>query len=113
MQIDGYGGRDVLDLSSADWPQSVYLGTGIPSNSLWAIGIALVIGSDENDHLVFASGDVRAHFRGRKGDDTLIGGPLDDVLTGGQGNDTLRGKTGTDTCNGGPGMNTIAGCELP
>ena len=121
LQIDGYGGRDVLDLSTASWPQSVYLGPDMPSYSLWAIGIAVVIGSDKNDHLVFASGDVRAQFRGRKGDDTLIGGPLDDVLTGGPGNDTLRGKggndridgqDGTDTCDGGAGVNSITRCEL-
>lgn len=111
IQIDGYGGHDVLDLSTANWPQSVYLGPDTPPNWLWAMGIAVVIGSDENDRLVFASGDVRAHFRGGRGDDTLIGGPLDDVLTGGPGNDTLRGKGGVDTCSGGPGSDTVLSCE--
>jgi Ca2+-binding RTX toxin-like protein len=112
LSVESNGGRDVLDFSRVANGQTVYLGPDVPTSSLWAIGIADVIGSPFRDRFIFTSGDVPAQFEGGRGNDRLVGGPLDDTLSGGRGADRIIGKAGTDTCDGGTGADTITGCEL-
>jgi Ca2+-binding RTX toxin-like protein len=113
IQVDGYGGSDVLDFRHVSNGQTVYLGPSTPVGALWAIGITDVIGSPFRDRFFFGSGDVPAHFEGGNGNDRLVGGPLNDTLIGGRGADRIIGKAGTDSCDGGTGADTITGCELP
>jgi hypothetical protein len=113
IQVDGFGGNDVLDFTHVSNGQRVYLGPDVPVAALWAIGITDIIGSPFRDHFSFDSGSVPAHFEGGNGNDRLVGGPLDDNLSGGRGADRIVGKGGTDVCDGGTGADTITGCELP
>jgi Ca2+-binding RTX toxin-like protein len=113
VQVDGYGGHDVLDFShGVANGQTVFLGPDTPTSALWAFGIAEVIGSPFRDRFVFTSGDVPASFDGGRGNDRLVGGPLDDTLIGDRGADRVIGKGGADTCPDGPGADTVTGCEL-
>jgi Ca2+-binding RTX toxin-like protein len=115
LEVDGNGGRDLLDLSDAISGQTVYLSSSyeLPPGSLWASGIRRIVGSPFRDHFIFSSGELPARFAGGAGRDSLIGGPLDDRLSGGNGDDVLDGKGGADVCNGGPGSDKISHCEQP
>lgn len=63
-----------------------------------------------NDHIV-ASGALRTKhtFRGRGGDDIIVGGNHHDTLFGQLGADTLLGLGGKDQLFGGPGMDHLYG----
>ncbi len=116
--IDGYGGRDVVDLRAATHRQFV-LTSPEETNALpaWVKllvkDIRKVHGSRLADRIEV--GDVngqelRAHFDGGGGADVLVGGLHHDVLFGGAGDDTLDGKASRDVCYGGPGVNTYINC---
>ena len=119
IAVDGYGGRDVVDLRSATHGQYVWTSPGgtiglAPGDvSLFAQDIRRVRGSDLADRIEVGSEnglELRARFHGEGGDDRLIGGIHRDVLDGGSGNDTLNGKQGFDTCISDVG-DTVRNCE--
>jgi hypothetical protein len=77
-------------------------------------------GGDGDDTINLGPKNIRAHFHGGRGDDTLTGGNLDDTLNGGHGHDRLSGNYGQDTLwggardgndilNGGPGADLLDG----
>jgi len=116
--IDGYGGRDVVDLRAATHRQFV-LTSPEETNALpaWVKLLVKDIRKVHGSHLAdrIEVGDVngkelRAHFDGGGGDDVLVGGIHHDVLFGGAGDDTLDGKASRDVCYGGPGVNTYINC---
>ena len=116
--IQGYSGRDVLDLRAAThrqfvWttPSDVY--TAPAWSRLVVQDIHRIKGSDRADRI--AVGDVngkelRARFSGGVGNDVLVGGIHRDVLIGGAGDDTLDGGARRDVCYGGSGVNTYLNC---
>lgn len=116
--IQGYGGRDVLDLREAThrqfvWttPSDVY--TPPSWSRLVVEDIRRIKGSDGADRIVVgdANGkELHARFSGGFGNDVLVGGIHRDVLMGGAGDDTLEGKARHDVCDGGSGADTFLNC---
>lgn len=116
LPLDGFGGRNLLDLRAAKSGQTIYT-----SDSSWwgpgpliVVAIPRIIGSPFRDrisvYLTPADGGS-VHFSGMGGNDVLIGGPRRDRLEGGAGDDRLNGKGGLDTCSGGPGSDTLLNCK--
>ena len=64
-----------------------------------------IIGSDQANDILEASGSGDVSLTGMSGDDVLRGADGNDTLNGGEGNDELIGGAGNDTLNGGPGNN--------
>jgi Ca2+-binding RTX toxin-like protein len=120
IAVDGYGGRDVVDLRSATHRQFVWtspvdaLASAPADISLFVQGIRRVRGSNRADRIEVGSlngQEMRARFRGEGGDDRLLGGIYRDVLDGGPGNDVLNGAQGRDTCIG-DGGDVVLNCEV-
>ena len=113
--LDGLGGRNLLDLRSAQAGQRIYTSDSTwVYGSLTVVGIPRIIGSPFRDRIsVYQSPAVGGgvHFSGMGGNDVLLGGPRRDRLEGGPGDDRLNGKGGLDTCSGGPGSDTLLNCE--
>jgi Ca2+-binding RTX toxin-like protein len=116
--IDGYGGRDMLDLRTATHRQFVWT-TPDETNAppTWARlevrSIRRIQGSDRSDRIEVGDvngNELRARFSGNGGDDLLVGGIHHDVLRGGPGDDTLDGNGRRDICYGGSGVNTYINC---
>ena len=113
--LDGYGGKDLLDLRTAESGQTIYTSDiAYGPGAVVAVGIPHIIGSPFRDRVSVyqtpaVGGSVR--FSGMGGNDLLIGGPRPDRLDGGPGDDRLNGKGGVDTCSGGPGADTLLNCE--
>ena len=64
-----------------------------------------IIGSDQANDILEASGSGDVSLTGMSGDDVLRGADGNDTLNGGEGSDELIGGAGNDTLNGGPGNN--------
>jgi Ca2+-binding RTX toxin-like protein len=120
IAVDGYGGRDVVDLRRATHRQFVWtspvdaLASAPGEISLFAQDIRRIRGSNRADRIEVGSlngQEMRARFRGEGGDDRLLGGIYGDVLDGGPGNDVLNGAQGRDTCIGGSG-DVVLNCEV-
>jgi Ca2+-binding RTX toxin-like protein len=115
VAIDGFGGKDLLDLRTAQSGQTVYTS----DVSYGPTGVVLykilhIIGSPFRDKIsVYQTPAIggSVHFSGMGGNDVLVGGPRRDRLEGGGGDDRLNGKGGVDTCLGGPGTDTLLNCE--
>ena len=89
IQINGYNGDDVIDLS-----KNLTIS-------------AIVLGGQGNDTIFGSNGSNELH--GGDGDDTLYGGNGDDSLFGDAGNDYLHGGNGVDALFGGLGNDWLYG----
>lgn len=108
--IDGAGGTDTVDYSSAAASVKVSLATGRAQETGGSgidrlLRVENLTGSSFNDRLYGSTGknvidgaDGNDRLSGGAGNDTLIGGAGRDVLTGGAGRDTFRleGTPGPD-----------------
>ena len=83
LDVDGFGGDDILDLS---------LFAALPTVINGGAGNDLIFGSTQSDVI-----------NGGTGNDTINGGAGNDTLSGNEGNDTLDGDAGADVMLGGDG----------
>ncbi len=106
-QIDGGGGRNLIDFSTHSQAVTVDLTAGTTSVIGLITRIVDVMGSAFDDTLIGNAQDNRLF--GLIGNDTLIGGPGNDILFGGAGNDILNGGDGRDWLLGGTGADSLLG----
>lgn len=115
LNLNGGAGVDLLDLSQADGPIDVNLGSNALGSSV-AKNFENVIGtefSDEivgngKDNVISGLGGVDT-IMGRGGDDTLIANKGDDFVFAGNGDDLMvwNNGDGSDLFNGGRGEDTV------
>ncbi|MEQ8654037.1 MAG: hypothetical protein RIC87_16350 [Kiloniellales bacterium] len=109
LELDGGGGKDLLDLSQAAEGVEVDLKAGT-AGSAQVENFENVIGSEFDDVISGDQGDNvlsglggEDDLRGRNGDDTLVANKGDDAAFGGNGNDLLvwNNGDGSDLLSGG------------
>jgi len=106
--VYGYGGNDVLNLSTSSALFNHQLFGGDDDDELsGGAGQDRLFGDDGLDVLFGGAGDDV--LDGGTGDDLLNGGVGQDVLVGGLDNDSLRGDSGDDVLVGGKGDDLMFG----
>ncbi|MFN3235370.1 MAG: beta strand repeat-containing protein, partial [Gammaproteobacteria bacterium] len=97
-EIDGGGGTDIVDYSSASGGVIINLnnGTATGDGNDTLTSIENVFGSRNADDIT-----------GTTGVNIIDGGEGDDTIDGGSGNDTIVGGSGNDNINGGDGVDTV------
>jgi Ca2+-binding RTX toxin-like protein len=106
--VYGYGGNDVLSLSTSSALFNHQLFGGDDDDELsGGAGQDRLFGDDGLDVLFGGAGDDV--LDGGAGDDLLNGGVGQDVLSGGLDNDSLRGDSGDDVLVGGEGADLMFG----
>jgi Ca2+-binding RTX toxin-like protein len=103
-EINGRGGRDIVDFSRATTGVEV----GTPSGIILK-NVEQVIGSGESDWIDLSQANTDLEVRGGSGSDTLTGGSGNDKLEGEAGADSLSGGGGNDILLGGLGNDTVRG----
>ena len=120
--FDGGAGIDTLDLTKADSPffhlvawyfdpfSLVYSAEifGDSASGLTFTGVEHLIGSHEDDQMIFSFSKDALRIEGGRGNDYISTGDGDDVLMGGDGNDILSGGQGTARLFGGTGADTLS-----
>jgi len=104
IEINGRGGKDVVDFSKAT--SSIEVGG---SSGVILKDVEEVIGSNHADMINLGGLNVDLEVRGGAGDDTIAGGSGNDKLQGESGADELSGGDGDDTLDGGSGSDILSG----
>jgi Ca2+-binding RTX toxin-like protein len=114
--LDGGADTDtVIQSVDADQMLSDATLTGMGSDTLAGIEIALLTGGIGNNNLDASLFTGVAFLNGMGGDDLLSGGSGDDTLNGSSGNDALTGNAGSDVLDGEDGndiLNLNGGADI-
>lgn len=106
--LDGGAGMDtVTQVTDNDQVLTDTSLTGMGSDTLAGIELALLTGGIGNNTLDASLFTGMATLNGMGGDDLLTGGSGDDTLNGGTGSDTLTGNAGDDALNGEDGNDIL------
>ncbi len=103
----GYGGADVLVVSSGTTANATTLGVWIASSSSQNSGTANLTANGLTVNLSAINTGNGWNVTNTGNGTTLIGSALSDSITGGLGNDLLNGSLGNNTLTGGVGRDTF------
>lgn len=114
--LSGGAGGDTLSYKHATGGMEVDLSVGLTSGADGADSIGffeIVLGTDFNDTITGgqSSVDVNNRYKGRGGNDLLIGTNSTDFLLGGGGNDTVQAGGGDDIGKGNAGNDDLFGSK--